>query len=208
MIKTIIFDIGNVLAGFDWKEYYESRGYTGQQLQRISDATIYSGYWIEFDRGCLTTQQVIDRFVEMDPGFEQEIRTALADVSGMMRRYDYAIPWIKALKAAGYKVLFLSNFSEKVLQDCWDALDFLPHTDGGVLSYQHKLVKPDPAIYHLILSRYALRAEECVFLDDVQENIDAAKAAGMEGIRFENRQQAAEALRALGVDWEDAGIPD
>lgn len=203
MIRTVIFDIGNVLSGFGWKKFYESKGFAGQRLERLAAATTRSDDWVQFDKGCLTTEQIIGLFVENDPEIEEDIRFALDNVHGMMIRYDYAIPWIEGLKKSGYRVLFLSNFSEKVLQDCWNELDFLPHTDGGVLSYQHKLAKPDPAIYHLILSRYCLNAKECVFIDDVQENIDAAEAVGIHGIRFENRAQAVRALNALGVVWEE-----
>lgn len=51
MIKTIIFDIGNVLADFTWREYYESMGYTGERLERLADATVRSEQWNEVDRG-------------------------------------------------------------------------------------------------------------------------------------------------------------
>ena len=74
--------------------------------------------------------------------------------------------------------------------DCRDALDFLPHMDGGILSYCERVVKPDPEIYLRLLSRYGLKAEESVFLDDTAANVDAAAELGFRGIRFETREQA------------------
>ena len=60
--------------------------------------------------------------------------------------------------------------------------------------------KPDPAIYRLLLDRYSLNPEECVFLDDIQKNLDAAKAFGIHTILFRSMEQAREELRALRVE--------
>lgn len=199
MIKTILFDIGNVLAGFDWRTFYAKRGYDEALIDRIAKATVQSADWKEYDRGCVSDEDMIRLFVENDPEMEGQIRDALSDFSGLVTRYDYAVPWVCELKEKGYQVLYLSNFSQKALRECWHALDFLPYMDGGILSFQDKLIKPDPAIYHLILDRYHVKAAECVFLDDTQANVDAAKAVGLNAIRFENRAQAIKELEKLGV---------
>ena len=130
---------------------------------------------------------------------EKEIRQIFANLHGILTKADYAIPWIKELKAKGYQVLVLSNFSDKVARENPDALDFLEYVDGGILSYRDGVIKPDPAIYRLLLDRYSLNPEECVFLDDIQKNLDAAKAFGIHTILFHNVEQAKEELRALGV---------
>ena len=82
-------------------------------------------------------------------------------------------------------------------------LDFLPLMDGGILSYQEKLIKPDPAIYQLLLARYGLKADECVFLDDTERNVVEAVRQGMAGILFRGREQAEEELKKLGVDAQE-----
>ena len=97
-------------------------------------------------------------------------------------------------------MLVLSNYSDKAFKECWNALDFLPYVDGGILSFKDKLIKPDPAIYHLILDRYHLKAQECVFIDDTQANVDGARAVGIHALRFENQAQAKEELKKLGVE--------
>lgn len=79
-------------------------------------------------------------------------------------------------------------------------LDFLPLMDGGVFSYQEGLIKPDPAIYRLLLERYGLQAGECVFLDDTSRNVEEALEQGMAAIVFCSREQAAEELGKLGVN--------
>jgi len=200
MIRTIIFDIGNVLAGFDWRSFYEKQGFDESMLERLARATVLSEDWKEYDRGCVSDEGMLELFVENDPEIENQIRSALADFHGLVTHYDYSISWICELKQKGYQILVLSNFSEKALKECWGSLDFLPYVDGGILSFRDKLVKPMPEIYQLILSRYRLKAEECVFLDDTQANVDAAIKAGMHALRFVNRQQAEEELKKLGVE--------
>lgn len=200
MIRTIIFDIGNVLAGFTWRAHYEKLGFDPVMTDRLGRATVLSGDWKEYDRGCKSDEEMVSLFVENDPAIETEIRRAVASISGMVVRYAYAIDWVKELKEKGYQVLVLSNFSRKALRECWDALDFLPYTDGGILSFQDKLIKPMPEIYELLLDRYHLKAEECVFMDDTQENVDAAQKQGICAFRFENQQQAREALKRYGVE--------
>ena len=200
MIKTIIFDIGGVLAGFDWRTFYEGQGFGGEMIERLADATVRSEVWKEYDRGCLTDEEILQRFVANDPEIETEIRKALDDFHGLVTKYDYAIPWVKELKAKGFQILVLSNFSQKALRECWHGLDFLPYVDGGILSYRDGVIKPDPAIYKLLLGRYGLKAEECVFLDDIQSNLDTAAGLGIHTILFRSLKQAQEELLQLGVD--------
>ena len=118
----------------------------------------------------------------------------------MIKRYEYAIPWIRELKSKGYRVLYLSNFSEKAETDCAHALDFIPYMDGGILSYQEKIIKPMPEIYQLLIDRYSLVPEECVFMDDTPANLTGAEKFGIHTIHFQDREQAIEELRKLGVD--------
>lgn len=200
MIKTIIFDIGNVLADFTWKEFLEKKGCTGEELERITQATIMSDKWSEYDRGAMTDEEIIQCFINNAPDLEAKIRSYFANVKGIVSRNDYAIPWIKELKQKGYQVLYLSNFSRKAEEDCLDALDFIPYTDGGILSYKEKVIKPMPEIYQLLIARYHLVPDECVFLDDTEKNLTGASEFGIHTIHFENQEQARTELRKLGVE--------
>ena len=105
--------------------------------------------------------------------------------------------WIRSLKEAGYRVYYLSNFSERVEKEAADELTFLKEMDGGILSYREHVIKPDPAIYELLLNRYSLAAEESVFLDDTLDNVKAAEKLGIRGILVENQEQAKYSLQEL-----------
>lgn len=197
MIRNIVFDIGNVLVGFIWEEFYRSFGYSEEIFEKLADATVRSPFWNEMDRGRLSDDELIEGFIKNDPSIEREIREALKNVKGMILRYDYAVPWIKELKEKGYHVYVISNFAHKAHMDCIEALDFLNEIDGGILSYQVKLIKPAPEIYRLLCSKYDLKAEECVFIDDLPKNVEAARNEGMQGIVFQTLEQAREELEAL-----------
>ncbi|MDE7257818.1 MAG: hypothetical protein K2N77_01060 [Lachnospiraceae bacterium] len=134
MITTIIFDIGNVLADFTWKEHFERFGYDAQMVERIAEATVKNPAWNEIDRGVMKEEDIIREFIAADPDIEEDIRKVLKNVETIVARNDYAIPWIQELKSKGYRTLYLSNFSEKAERECARALDFIPYMDGGILS--------------------------------------------------------------------------
>ena len=72
--------------------------------------------------------------------------------------------------------------------------------DGGILSYQEKIIKPMPEIYQLLIDRYDLTPEECVFLDDTPRILEAAEKFGIHTILFKDQAQAIAELKKLGVE--------
>ena len=200
MITNIIFDIGNVLADFRWREFLKEKGFDDDMVERIGQASVLSELWYEFDKGVLTDEEVVESFVKRDPEIEKELHLSFDEVHGMVTIREYAIPWIQELKNKGYKVWYLSNFSHKAETQCPDSLAFLPLMDGGILSYKEKLTKPDARIYQRLLEKYNLKPEECIFLDDTMLNVEAAKAMGIEAICFTTKEAAIEDMRRLGME--------
>ena len=179
MIKNIVFDIGNVLAGFVWQDFYRSFGFSEEIFDKLANATVKNPMWNEMDRGAMSDDELLAGFIRNDPSIEKEIRQVFANVKGMVVRYDYAAGWIRELKERGCGVYVISNFAHKAHMDCADALDFLSQVDGAILSYQVRLIKPDPEIYRLLCRKYDLDARECVFIDDTERNVTAARAERM-----------------------------
>uniref|UniRef100_UPI0040579E53 HAD family hydrolase n=1 Tax=Acetatifactor sp. TaxID=1872090 RepID=UPI0040579E53 len=200
MVKNIIFDIGNVLADFAWREFLANKGFDEAMVERIANASVLSEIWREYDRGVWTEEEILEAFVKNDSGIERELHLAFDDFTGMVTMRAYTIPWMKELKEKGYSVLYLSNFPRKAEEDCPDSLAFIPYMDGGILSYRDKLIKPDTAIYELLLKRFDLVAEECVFLDDTLVNVEAAEKVGIHGVHFQSKEQAEAELQKLGID--------
>ena len=200
-IDTVVFDIGNVLTDFAWDKFLVFKGYDDKMVERIAKATVYSDDWVEYDKGNLTNEEIIARFVENDPEIRSEIEDSFKNIDGIILKREKTIPWIRALKAAGYKVLYLSNFSKQALEGCPDAMAFLDETDGGILSFREHVVKPDPAIYNLLVSRYNLTPSKTVFIDDTPVNIEAAQNLGWKGIIYRDYKQVVDELTTLGVKF-------
>jgi epoxide hydrolase-like predicted phosphatase len=198
-VDTVVFDIGNVLVNFAWEKFLEDKGFDKAMVERIGKATVFSDDWIEYDRGDLTNQQIIERFAENDPEIGDDIRRAFTDLKNIVTRREETIPWIRSLKNSGYKVLVLSNFSKQAVEGCPDAMDFLSEVDGGILSYRDHVVKPYDDIYNLLMERYDLVPSRTVFIDDTPANIETAKRLGWHGIVYRERSQVLEELKGLGI---------
>lgn len=196
MIKTIIFDIGNVLVDFNWSRYIHTLFSDEDIILRINNAIFASGLWPEFDRGVMADEEIIAQMIANAPELENEIRLAINHAGGCIYRLDYAIPWIQSLKKRGYKILYLSNYSLRLREANPYALDFLSEMDGGVFSYEAKLIKPDPAIYQCICEKYRLTPAETIFIDDNGDNINAATDFGLQTIQFIDYEDAQEKLNS------------
>ena len=189
---TMTLIVKNLIDNFDLNKEIEN--------EIIAKASIMHPLWAEYDRGTWTDEQVLAAFVKDAPELEKELHQAFENIAGMVTPRAYAIPWLQELKAKGYHVYYLSNFSHKAETECAEALNFLPEMEGGILSYKDQLIKPEPEIYQLLLKRYGLKADESVFLDDTLVNVKAAEEQGIQGIHFLTKEQAEEELRKLGVD--------
>ena len=200
MIKNIVFDIGNVLAQFRWKDLFSELGFDGEKFERIAAATVlHPTLWNEFDRSLRSDEDIISDCVSRAPEYEEDIRKLFRTTAGLVEEYPYSYDWIKNLKEQGYRVYLLSNYGKTSFEAARDngRLSFLPLVDGAVISYEVHIIKPDCEIYQILLDKYQLKAEECVFLDDRAENIAAAEQLGFHGIVVESYQQAAEALNQI-----------
>ena len=101
MIRNIIFDIGNVLTDFRWKAFLEDKGFDEKTVERIAKASVQTPLWNEIDRGVWDLEELMQAFIARDPEIEPQLRRAYDNVAGMVTKRDYAIPWIRELKAKG-----------------------------------------------------------------------------------------------------------
>lgn len=204
MIDTVVFDLGNVLIGFDWEDAYRNiLGFEGEKFERIANATTRHEDWNLHDKGDFTEEEMLNRFISNDPEDEADIRRMYEDLSILVNPYDYADAWIDGLHEAGYKVYILSNYSEKSFKQASEKLAFVKRADGAVISYQEKLIKPDPAFYQVLFDRYGVIPENAVFIDDREDNIQAAIGCGMNGIVYRTKAQVLKELSDLGVQFEE-----
>ena len=190
MIKNIVFDIGNVLADFRWKEYMIEKGLDGPTIKRVMAASIMSPDWDLFDMGMFDDDEALRRFASYDPELQPVLERVYRRIDGMIVPFDYATDWIKSLNDRGFSTYYLSNYSRKAYEECKESLEFMKYADGGVMSFREHVLKPDPAIYQRLLDKYNLKAEESVFLDDTQKNVDVALQLGFKAFTFTTKEQA------------------
>ena len=197
MIRNVILDIGDVLVHSDFERFFKNQGYDKAMVHRLSKATFLSPAWRELDRGVWSMDEIMDAFIRNDPEIEDALRSVFRNTEGFVRKYPYAESWIRSLKASGLMVYCLSNISGLIYDGCVSELVFLGLVDGYILSWREKLAKPDPQIYRLLLDRYSLRAEECIYIDDSETNVLAAAELGMAGIVFQGQRQADKEIQRI-----------
>lgn len=201
MIKNVIFDIGNVLGGFCWYELMVELGLP-ENVREIFKETIFtSHWWRELDYGLQEESEIVPLMREDNKDYYKEFDLVWENRDKLVDAYDYAIPWIEELKSRGYKVYLLSNYPRdlfKLHEDC-GRLPFVNNADGKVVSGYVKMVKPDADIYEYLVDKFGLKMEECVFIDDLENNVGTARALGMKGIVFKSYEQASQELNAILV---------
>ena len=190
MIRNMVFDIGNVLMDFRWKEYMRSLfGEDETLIQTINQGIWHNGCWAAMDKGEMDGAATLRSAVAFAPQYEKEIKLTLDSVAHAFHKFEYSIPWIQQLKRMGLNVYYLSNYSAFSVAANPDVLDFIPYMDGGVFSFEVKAVKPEPEIYRCLCEKFGLKPEECLFTDDVPANVKGAQACGFQGIVFEGYEK-------------------
>lgn len=197
-VKNIVFDIGEVLVDFAWREHMRSKlHFSEETIATLGEKWMGAPLWQELDRGVLDEAEAIEMAKRAIPECAEEIQRFWDNPEGLIICREQAAPWLHSLKERGYNVYLLSNYPRSLFEIHSREFVFIPYTDGRVVSCYERVMKPDPAIYKILLDRYSLKADECVFIDDRQENIDGARAVGMMGIHYENIEQAMRDLEEL-----------
>ena len=193
-VDTFIFDLGNVLVRYDWKTFLKSMKYSGETIQAVGDAVFDSPDWVDADRGVRNEEEILQAFIDNDPEYEKEIRETFAKMSGVIHTYSYTVDWLKYLKKRGYKIYYLSNFSQPLYERCREEMAFLDLMDGGYMSWQVKMLKPEPEFYQKLLKDFHIKPEKAVFIDDVLENVAEARSQGINAVHFKGRKETIQKL--------------
>lgn len=185
MIKNVIFDIGRVLVTYEPYEYVLSYGYDVQTSKKICNIVFEDKRWIEKDRGTISDKEYLNALITENPNYTDKIKIVYNNWLTMVKPIKETVDFYMDLKNKGYKIYLLSNFSTS-----YDKVEsenkFLQIADGKIISYRFKTIKPEKKIYELLLSTYNLIPQECVFIDDREENIIAAQDLNINGIVFKD----------------------
>lgn len=188
MINNIIFDLGNVLLDFYPKEYLQGKGLGSEDLEFIYKEIFLSDEWIELDRGTITREEALKAITARNPD-QVELLLSFTDFEEILTPVIPNVAVLKELKNRGYKIYYLTNFHSENFSHVLLNFDFFKSFDGGVVSADVKLIKPDHRIYITLKDKYNLIPEESLFIDDTKENVDAAMELGFNA--FHLTEQAA-----------------
>ena len=197
MIRQLIFDFGSVLVDWDPRRLYVPYFHDAARTDWfLSEICPYS--WnTQADAGRTTAEITAER-VALFPEWEKEIRMYYGRWIEMM---GGQIPGMEALmrdyKARGFGLWGLTNWSRETFPLVRDRYPVFRLLDGYVVSGEEMTMKPEPALYHRLLDRYGLRAEECVFIDDNPANVAGGEAVGIRGIVFHDASQLRKDLDCL-----------
>lgn len=199
MIKNIVFDIGNVLVDFRWRDLMTELKLSDAEQDKFEVSVFGSRWWQTLDHGTLEEAEAVAHLREDNQKYIEAFDLLWENRDKLVSPYPYSVEWIKELKSRGYNVYLLSNYPKDMfnLHARVGSFPFLPLVDGKVVSAFVKMIKPNADIYELLLNKYDLKAQECVFLDDRTDNIEGARKIGMHGIVFQNYEQAKKELDAL-----------
>ena len=199
MIKNVVFDIGSVLVDFRWRGLMEDLNIS-KEIQATFEETVFgSKWWGELDHGVYEECEILKNFREENKEHLEAFNLVWDNRDKLVEPYAYAVDWIEQLKASGRKVYLLSNYPKDMFTlhaEC-GCFPFLDKVDGKVVSAFVKKIKPNADIYEFLMSEYHLKAAECVFIDDREDNIETARLLGMKGIVFQNYEQACDELKKL-----------
>jgi 2-haloacid dehalogenase len=190
MIKHVIFDFGCVLINWDQHHLYDPYFGSSEKTDWFIEHICTVPWNNQTDVGKTFAQAVAEKVAEF-PEWEKEIRMYWDEWEQMIGgEVEGMKEWVLQLKQQGYGVWGLTNWSAETFPLVKDKYEVFGMLDGIVMSGEELVGKPDARIYQILLERYGLKAEECVFIDDRESNIQGGEAVGIRGIVFENCEQA------------------
>jgi len=184
--KNVVFDVGQVLLRFMPKEFLPQM-FPPDIADALMPPTLFGGdTWLRMDEGKYNAEEaahIITHLAgrpDLEP-YELHFMLHFAELMTLLP----AAHLVPELKKMGKKLYIITNYgTETFAATCAQFPDLFSQFDGIILSAKEKLLKPDPRIYQLLLDRYNLKAEECVFIDDLKENAQGARAVGMQAIHY------------------------
>ena len=178
--------MGKVIIRFDPEHFMDRTGVYDPEDREIIRKEIYeSPLWTDMDKGILSEEEMIERVRPLLPGhLRQYTERLIAGWCDPIEIVEGMDDLVKELKEKSYRIYLLSNAS--VMQKkYWKAVGCSKYFDGTVVSAYEKVMKPDRKIYEILLQRYGLKAEECLFIDDRKINLDAAEELGFSVYLFD-----------------------
>jgi len=194
MIKNLVLDIGNVIGEWDANRLCGSVFDSTEDQQTALKETVQHADWLNLDRGTISLADAIanaqarthldrDKIAQIYHELPASLTPITSTMEAMQRASDVGVP-----------MYILSNMQVHAWEYLVNTHACFALCDGVVVSFETGLIKPDPKIYHHLTERFSLKPEECIFVDDMQENVDAARACGWQAEQLSDPKKGGELL--------------
>lgn len=199
-IDTIVFDVGKVLLEWDPRHLYRGLIAEDAAMERFLAEVCTPAWNLEQDRGRPWAEAIAERSAL----FPDQAHLIRAFREGWHAMIPGPVPGsldlLEALRARGVPLFAITNFAADTFAECLPRFPFLAEAFRDVVvSGREGVVKPDPAIYRLLLDRNGLAAGQCLFIDDSAANVRGAEAVGMRAHHFQDAAGLEQALRGFGL---------
>lgn len=197
-IKAILFDFGNVLLEWNPRHVYR-RYFPGNEeaMEQFLHEVNFMDWNAQQDKGrpfaegvALLSQQ-FPQYSNLIQAYHDNWKDSIGDY------FEGTVAIMERLKDAGYRLYGLSNWSAETFPYAREKYHFFDLLDDILISGEVGMIKPEPEIFQLLLSRIGRPANECLFIDDSQANVEQAQKMGFSTIRFESPEQLEAELQKL-----------
>ena len=172
-----------------------------QEIKWFLANIIHSREWLNLDRGLITLNTAKTELVFQYPRKERLIVSFFNNWMEMLTPIEKNVSIVKDLKKQNLKLFILSNFIEEAFDYINIRNNFLSLFDGKIISGTEKVSKPNKKIYEILIERYLLKPEECIFIDDIKPFLRPAKKMGMKIIWNTEETDLREELKKLRLNF-------
>jgi len=196
-MDAVLFDLGKVLLDWDPRYYYRPLFAKEETLEDFVQQVVPHDWYLEMDAGKPVDLAVAERqraypeYADLIAGWKQGWPVMMRGaISGSVDILD-------ELRQRGVRLYALTNFSRETWPLAKARFEFLSWFEDAIVSGEHGIVKPDPRIFELAISRCRLDPAQTAFIDDVPANVEAGRACGLRAIQFTSPAKLREDLAAL-----------
>lgn len=196
---NIIFDLGNVLIEWNKEKILSKICKNDLEYNLFNKLVFQSNLWIDLDNGKISLEFLENQLIdEMGHHYRDQIHELVWNWFNYVDSYDEVYELIEQLKKKNFQIYVLSNTSsifhillDSVLSKVSSVLD------GYVISCEVKMMKPQKEIYLSLVNKYQLDIKDCIFLDDLEENVEAARTLGIKAFQIKERKEISNILKDL-----------
>jgi 2-haloacid dehalogenase len=200
-ITTIIFDLGGVLVDWNPNYVFHDTYFENTEKRKHFFEKICTSDWNEEQDAGRSYVEATQELVAKFPEWEQQIRDYYGRWSEMLKApIPATVEIFRKLKDGGkFKLYALTNWHAGLFDIALTRYGFLHWFDGRVVSGEEKTRKPFPEFYQRLLTRYHVKPEEAIFIDDNLRNVKAAEELGIRSIHFTSAVELEKELERLNL---------